>query len=132
MKAGDTVVELQFETSLYSCVLVYFFRRFVPGYPTRQLIFIPQGSVSNGELNPTHCAVCPVNCVQYVSSLTRDEIPNQHAPRAGYLEDGSRYVVHRVLLYCDNFQPHSSNTGSYGGCYMLPMGIPPAKRSGNR
>jgi hypothetical protein len=130
LKAGDTVVELQLETSIYSCVLVYRCRRSVPGDSTRQLIFIPQGSVANGELNPANCAVCPVHFVQYVSSPTRDEIPNQHAPCTGYLKDGSRYVVYRVLLYCDDFQPHSSNTGSYGGCYMLPMGIPPAERSG--
>jgi hypothetical protein len=39
-------------------------------------------------------------------------------------------VIYRVLLYCDDFQPHSSTTSSYGGCYLLPMGIPPAQRAG--
>lgn len=40
---------------------------------------------------------------------------------AGYLEDGTRYFVHKVLLYSDDFQGYTSRKGSYGGVYMLPL-----------
>ena len=49
----------------------------------------------------------------------------------GILQDGTPYVVYRVLLYCDDFQPLSPTCqkGSAGGFYMLPLGLLPRDRS---
>ena len=50
---------------------------------------------------------------------------------SGRLIDGMKFVVYRVLLYCDEFSPFSSlyPQGSAGGCYMLLLGLPPRSRS---
>jgi hypothetical protein len=57
--------------------------------------------------------------------------PLEHyAPQIGRLSDGRRYLVYRMLLYCDDFQPFTTRKGSAGGCYMLPLGVPPSHRSG--
>ena len=50
---------------------------------------------------------------------------------SGRLMDGTKFVVYRVLLYCDDFSPFSSlyPQGSAGGCYILPLGLPPRSRS---
>ena len=49
----------------------------------------------------------------------------------GKLQNGKSYVVYRVLLYCDDFSPYSpiSSSGSAGGCYMLPIGLPHTQRT---
>ena len=47
----------------------------------------------------------------------------------GNLSDGRKYIVYRFLLYADDFQPFTSRKGSFGGCYMLPLGIQPSKRA---
>jgi hypothetical protein len=134
MKPGDTLVELCLKAGEHCgdhlCVLVYRFRRDVPGEATKQLYFIPKAAVADGELNSAICTVCPVTCVQHTSGLTGHRLSMQHVPCAGFLKDGRRYVIYRVLLYTDDFQPYSSRRTSYGGCYMLPMGLPPTKRSG--
>jgi hypothetical protein len=67
--------------------------------------------------------------VRYISTPTPLDAPKQYAPSSGYLHDGRRYVVYRMLLYCDDFQPYASKSGSFEGFYMLPMGIPPSQRS---
>ena len=58
-------------------------------------------------------------------------IPTSFRPSTtGVLESGEKYVLYRVLLYCDDFQPYSSlqPNGSAGGCYLLPIGLPPRNR----
>jgi hypothetical protein len=134
MKPGDTVVELNPSVGdtleEYSFLLLYRFRRSVPGEAIRQLYFIPRGALKGGELAPALCTVSKVRGVQLKSSCTASQPSKSCSRSTGYLNDGRRYVIYRVLLYSDDFQPHSSTTSSYGGCYMLPMGIPPAQRAG--
>ena len=56
MKPGDTVVELNptFGDTLenYSFILLYRYRRVVPGEAIRQLYIIPRRAVTDGELEP--------------------------------------------------------------------------------
>ena len=54
--------------------------------------------------------------------------PREDAPCWGKLEDGRNYFVYRFLLYTDDFEPFTSRKGSFGGCYMLPLNLPPRKR----
>ena len=134
MKPGDTVVELNptFGDTLekYSFILLYRYRRVVPGEAIRQLYIIPRRAVTDGELEPDLCIISRVRGVKLTSKCTASHPSTYFSRCTGYLDDGRRYVIYRVLLYCDDFQPHSSTTSSYGGCYMLPMGIPPAQRAG--
>ena len=53
-----------------------------------------------------------------------------YSPMRGRLEDGRRYVVYRVLLFCDDFKQRMGREGSAGGCYMLPIGLPLHLRRG--
>ena len=134
MKPGDTVVELNptFGDTLekYSFILLYRYRRVVPGEAIRQLYIIPRRAVTDGELEPDLCIISRVRGVKLTSKCTASHPSTYFSRCTGYLDDGRRYVIYRVLLYCDDLQPHSSTTSSYGGCYMLPMGIPPAQRAG--
>jgi hypothetical protein len=43
----------------------------------------------------------------------------------GFLENGDPYAEYRMLLCCDDFKLHPGKKGSFGGCYMLPLGLPP-------
>jgi hypothetical protein len=137
LKGGDTIAEMQLETCFlddkqiqYSCLLIYRFRRSVPGEPTNQLVFAPRESIVDGELNIGLCTVCAVRGVMFRSTPRPLDVAKQYAPCSGYLHDRRRYVFYRVLLYCNDFQPFTSKIGSFGGYYMLPMGIPPSQRSG--
>jgi hypothetical protein len=94
------------------------------------MVFAPRESVVDGELNLALCNVFAVRGVRFSSTPKPLDVAKQYAPCSGYLHDGRKYVVYRVLLYCDDFQPYASKSGSFGGCYMLPVGIPPSKRSG--
>jgi hypothetical protein len=68
--------------------------------------------------------------VKLTSTCTASHRFTSFSRCTGYLDDGRRYAIHRVLLCCDDFQPHSSRTSSYGRCYMLPMGINPSQKAG--
>jgi hypothetical protein len=92
-------------------------------------VFTPRVN-SRRRVESDACTVCAVRGVRFSSTPTPLDIAKLYAPCSGYLHDGRRYVVYRVLLYCDDFQPYTSKSGSFGGCYMLPMGIPPSQRSG--
>ena len=133
MKPGDTVVELNptFGDTLekYSFILLYRYRRVVPGEAIRQLYIIPRRAVTDGELEPDLCIISRVRGVKLTSKCTASHPSTYFSRCTGYLDDGRRYVSYRVLLYCDDFKPHSSTMSSYGGCYMLPMGITPAQRA---
>lgn len=52
--------------------------------------------------------------------------------RSGILQSGEPYVVYRMLLYCDDFNPRSLlfPRGSVGGCYMIPIGLSLQRRRG--
>ena len=61
------------------------------------------------------------------------EAPTSTQPRRKSdmrLPDGTLYTVYRMLLYCDDFRQSSSNysKGSAGGCYFLPISLPPEAR----
>jgi hypothetical protein len=77
LKGGDTIAELQLETCLiddkqshYSSLLIYRFRRSVPGEPTKQLVFAPRESIVDGELILALCTICAVRGVRFSSTKT--------------------------------------------------------------
>jgi hypothetical protein len=124
---------LQDKSVPHICFLVHRFRRSVPGEPTKQLFITPEvwcNSTERGIMDTKSCTIFNVRSVQYRSGPGDCHAQNIRVPCSGYLRDGRRYVVYRVLLYCDDFQPHTSKSDSYGGCNMLPMGILPSERAG--
>ena len=58
-------------------------------------------------------------CLNDVASPADDYVPN-----TGFLEDGTRYFIYRMLLYTDGFNAHRTRLGSIDGMYMIPLGIP--------
>jgi hypothetical protein len=38
-------------------------------------------------------------------------------------------MVYRAMLYTDDFKADVTRNGSYGGCYLLPIGIRPEERA---
>jgi hypothetical protein len=61
--------------------------------------------------------------------MNREEITS-YAPSAGFLHAGRKYMVYREMLYTDDFKADLTRNGSYGGCYLLPIGIRPEERAG--
>ena len=47
------------------------------------------------------------------------------------LPNGTPYVNYPFWIYCDDFRESSYKTGSAGGCYMLPVGVPREARRGS-
>jgi hypothetical protein len=106
LKGGDNIVELQLEPffliykqSYHSYLFIYRFRRSASGEPTNQLVFAPRESVVAGELNMALFTVCAVRGVRYSSTPTPLDVPKQYATCSGYLHEGRRQVVYKVLLY---------------------------------
>ena len=49
----------------------------------------------------------------------------------GLLPNGTPYVKYPFWMYCDDFRESFYKTGSAGGCYMLPVGLPREARKGS-
>lgn len=141
LNAGDVIADIEPSMTgpnraiaCSSIVLVYrLTRAFEEGerVRTKQLFLFSQRGLKDGELMKGKYTSYHIRKVR----LCSEHGPNHTesplaAPCTGVLSDGRRYVVYRVMLYCDEFQPNVSNSDSHGGCYMLPMGIPPSQRSG--
>jgi hypothetical protein len=133
---GDTVVELipgwtapycERVHSLY--LLVYRFCRTTPGEATKQLVVAYRSTPEQRELTANRCVKAIVSSVHLHRALNREEITS-YAPSTGFLRDGRKYMVYRAMLYTDDFNAHVSRSGSYGGCYLLPIGIRPEERAG--
>jgi hypothetical protein len=136
LKNGDTVAELipdwtapccEGPNSLY--LLVYRFCRTSPGEATKQLVVAQRCMTEHKELVPARSKKARVASVHLHKALDHEEITS-YAPSTGFLQDGRKYFVYRAMLYTDDFQAHVSRNGSYGGCYMLPIGILPEERAG--
>ena len=56
--------------------------------------------------------------------------PDRPVRNKGKLENGKPYLVYRFALYGDGFQQHKSlsDNREVGGCYMIPLGLPPEAR----
>lgn len=134
LKNGDTVAELVpglFEPctngrSIY--LLVFRFCRKL-GKPSRELLILPRSFPDTEKIEKNSCLAARISSVRMHKQAVADESPDC-SPRTGYLKDGRKYVVYRALIYTDDFQPFTSRKGSYGGCYMLPLGLPPDERAG--
>ena len=134
-RSGDIVAELtscggkNSDSSMH--LLVYRFWR--DEKESRiSLIRIPAISMGDGTFKKNTCIISRVVSVEgipFADSAVPSPAPRS-APSSGFLMDGRRYLTYRVLLYCDDFQPHTSKHGSFGGCYMLPLGLAPEERAG--
>ena len=58
------------------------------------------------------------------------ESERMRAKPFGVLADGRLYAVLRFLLYTDDFRAYTFKQGSCGGCYIMPMSIPPMDHHG--
>jgi hypothetical protein len=134
LRNGDTVAELvpgfndPFAKARSIYLLVFRFCR-TPGEPSRELIMVDRSLSDGGILNGKICIAARVASVRMHKQAASHEA-RCFAPRTGVLQDGRKYVVYRALLYTDDFQPFTSRKGSYGGCYMLPLGLAPDERAG--
>ena len=118
------------QTNKYRAVLVHRFWRFEEGIPSILICWVKISS--NTPITVTNEAtfshvVKELNLLRLSNQTT--QLPTQHASR-GHLANGTPYVVYRILLYCDDFQRSSQHypRGSAGGCYFLPLSLPPEKR----
>ena len=81
----------------------------------------------NGKLTGCHVRAFHVDdvvCLNDVASPADDYVPN-----TGFLEDGTRYFIYRMLIYTDGFNAHRTRLGSVDGMYMIPLGIPLNRRT---
>ena len=130
---GDTVVELVLDTChtpgppMY--LLVFRFWR-DESEPRVLLVRVPATSFGKGSFRKKECCSSRVVRVQGMMNEPSRPPEGRSVPSSGYLMDGRRYLTYRALLYCDDFQPHTSKRGSFGGCYMLPLGLAPEERAG--
>jgi hypothetical protein len=138
LRSGDYVVSLQAERTegvgnrnAIVLLLIYRFWRKDVGEPyifllierERAAHFAPGASCVLDPMRVKHVAV--------VSSVRRPEVRDRSVSSArGHLQDGRPYLVYRMVLYSDDFKPYVGKKDSYGGCYMLPLGLPPESRAG--
>ena len=83
-------------------------------------------SATDGQLNSLR-----VSCITLASQQNAGngrEIPFR--PSFGRLQDGRAFTIMRCLLYTDDFKPYGYRQSSFGGCYILPVEIPPWERKG--
>jgi hypothetical protein len=52
-----------------------------------------------------------------------------YAPSTGFLQDGRKYMVYNAMIYAKDFKADVTRSGSYGGCYLLPIGIRSEERA---
>lgn len=138
LRDGDYVVRLRGEEQQpptvrkdFVLLLVY---RFYRKETREQYIFVLfKGSGSSISRSSVRCRPIkvPVKSVAAASAIVRNMAGGTlSSPSKGILKDGRPYLVYRMLLYCDDFKPYLGKRDSYGGCYMLPLGLPPANRAG--
>ncbi|PXF42872.1 hypothetical protein BWQ96_07380 [Gracilariopsis chorda] len=121
------------------CVLVSRFWKHQGGIASQRVLWIRSESVNSAGENDAGDQqfrirnlgaqiVCGIMELCEEGPDAREDVSggSESSENFGLLPDGSRYVVYRVMLYCDDFRPFSSvlPQGSAGGCYMLPIGLP--------
>lgn len=134
------------EAPTYVCMLVARFWRDMDGVAATRLCWFnvettksSSGSRNSDLARPVHIGdqqvFDPISLINETTSIHRTTgscVFQGAMPRKqDILLDGTKYVVYRMLLYCDDFRPFSSTypKGSAGGCYMLPLGLPPGNRN---
>jgi hypothetical protein len=136
LQNGDTVVELipawtrDSGDGVYNLyLLVYRFCRTTPGEATKQLVVAQRSTPEQRDLAVDRFVKKRVASVHLHTALNREE-KTSYAPCTGFLQDGRKYMVYRAMLYTDDFKADVTRNGSYGGCYLLPIGIRPEERAG--
>jgi hypothetical protein len=137
LSAGDSVFVLRAgknserEAQATRLLLIH---RFWKRSSSEYRVFLAIASNSSESSSSTACSGSTKVRVKLVGAVANSDRtlegygPNY--PCKGFLENGDPYVVYLMLLYCDDFKPHLGKKGSFGGCYMLPLGLPPANRVG--
>jgi hypothetical protein len=136
MQNGETVVELitawtgDSGDGVYNLyLLVCRFCRTIPAESTKQLVVSQRSTPEQRDLAVDRCVKTRVASLHLNKALNREEITS-HAPNKGFFQDGRKYMVYRAILSTDGFQADVTRNGSYGGCYLLPIGIRPEDRAG--
>lgn len=124
--------------SRYACILVSRFWKHQDGLASEMLFWYNMSSISGPghqtiaeeQVNKAALRVLGIQDVRGRPILLRPPMPstppNVRMTNNGYLADGRKFVVYRILLYCDDFRPFTTiyPQGSAGGCYMIPLGLP--------
>jgi hypothetical protein len=136
LKNGDTVAELipgstgDSGDKVYNLyLLVYLFCITTPGESTKQLVVAQRSTPEQRDFAFDRCVKARVASVHFYKAMNREEITS-YAPSTGFLQDGRKYTVYRAVLYTDDFKADVTRSGSYGGCYLLPIRIWPEERAG--
>ena len=90
-----------------------------PPSPSRKLMFF----INSEGLYTNIGGSRAINNVILLSQGT-NTLPCHPTSIRGVLDCGTTYYVYPFLLYCDDFNEASGKSGSAGGCYMIPMGLP--------
>jgi hypothetical protein len=113
------------------CLIVYHAQRKSFQLSRNEFLTIYSSELARAERKEPECFSSKIAGLHITSENTyMPQCTETYAPNVGRLKDGKRYIVYRMLLYCDDFQPYTTRKGSAGGCYMLPLGVTPRKRSG--
>jgi hypothetical protein len=94
-------------------LLVYHVQKKSVHVSRNKLIAIQLQALKDDALQENICIVAKVSRV--ISESENSSIlhcRSTYAPHLGRLKDGRRYVVCRMLLYCDNFQPYTTRKGA--------------------
>lgn len=137
LRNGDHVVFLKAEKKADAAgdismfLLVHRFWRRDLREPYTFMIFDPPSTSDAHSSSQNRRIKARVKSVGAVSAIRKDLGGGiARSSCRGVLKNGKPYLVYRMLLYCDDFKPYVGRNDSYGGCYMLPLGIPPASRVG--
>ena len=131
IRAGDicTLLNCSISQVDWFCLLIHRFCNTQIGSPSRRLLWI------HTYLDTARTCKFYGQLVYDISSdedsSLSDDTENVDEPSSmGVLDDAEKYVVYRVLLYADDFETTSDYTGkgSNGGCYMVPLNLPPCDR----
>ena len=118
------------ENSRFVCILVSRFLKQRDGVSSFRLIWC-RWNANKTRLH-TWCTHTVVDSIM-LAKRRREPPQSPQSTRGrdmelnhGYLDDGTRFVVYRILLYSDDFNPKKSlhDSQSAGGVYMMPLGLP--------
>ncbi len=122
-------------TSSFLCVMISSFLWREDGKIAERCIWISKTAAAFDNDIATSSSAIPVSfwCgMAKMPEITNGFTPssalcsNRYSSNQGILEDGSRYVIYRFILYTDGFNQKKSlsDKRSVCGCYLMPAGQP--------
>ena len=132
---GDRVVFVQLctevENASHAFYIVFRHSKVPEGIPRMEMFHVVAEAHDMASIALKYIAKGAVKRISLAEGQShRKPLPSQ-APCQGRLESGENYVVVRVALYTDDFKKDAFRKGSYGGCYMLLLGVPIPDKTGS-